>query len=82
MFIILDSAEALKRVLQDGTEEQQDGAKNVSWIFRNKYGSRGVWMKVVKVAWFGFVDSWDDYFELPLLEEQDELFNPPRILAC
>lgn len=75
MLIILECAALLNRVRLDGTKEWQDGNEKVCQIYLKWYESRGMTMTFAKMAWLRCYDSGADYYELPLLGEQDELLN-------
>lgn len=78
MSIILEGAAPVQRVLPDGTEEWRDGGKGVCQIYPKDYESIGMMKKFAEAAWLWYIDYGEDYYELPLLEVQEELLNPRR----
>lgn len=74
--IILRGTELLKRILPDGTKEWRDGEEEIRPIYRKDYESCGMMEAFAKAAWLWYIDSGEDYYELPSLEAQDTLLNP------
>lgn len=76
MLIILRGTESLKRILADGTEEWYKGGKEIYPIYCKEYESRGMTKAFAKAARMRYIDSGEDYYELPSLEARDVLVNP------
>lgn len=81
MLIIFKGAGPLKPVLSNGNEEWHNGSGNICPVYLKEYECRGMTKTFAKAAWLRYIETEEDYYELPSLDVQEELLNQWRSAA-